>query len=184
MSGPEFASFVAALPERLRAAAARDEVAVGLAAAIAAGEAAWPELRVAREPFAAALGQRLADVEADGLAAGMAGLDHAGLYLAHACVLGDPRALARFDARCCMTSPGSGGSVTIAGGMISPLGPHAPPKAPSPAQKRTPMSERRDRPERRVRRVALIGSRAKSRPRAPKSPKPEVADKRVFMRAA
>lgn len=102
MSGPEFASFVAALPERLRAAAARDEagLAGGLAAAIAAGEAAWPELRVAREPFAAALGQRLADVEADGLAAGLAGLDHAGLYLAHACVLGDPRALARFDARC------------------------------------------------------------------------------------
>ena len=54
MSGPEFASFVAALPERLRAAATRDEagLAGGLAAAIAAGEAAWPELRPrAASPF-------------------------------------------------------------------------------------------------------------------------------------
>jgi len=99
MGGPEFTSFVAALPvgSRVGVDAA---LAGGLAAAIDAGEAAWPELRMAREEFARALGQRLQDVGAGELVAGLAGLDHAGLYLAHACVLGDARALARFDARC------------------------------------------------------------------------------------
>lgn len=100
MRGPEFTSFVAALPVASRGGAEVAGLEAVLLAAIDAGEGAWPELRMGREVFAAALGQRLHDVAVGELAAGLAGLDHAGLYLAHACVQGDARALARFDARC------------------------------------------------------------------------------------
>lgn len=57
-------------------------------------------MTLAPEAFAGALGQRLAGAVAGALAVSLAGLDHAGLYLAHACVLGDSKALARFDAHC------------------------------------------------------------------------------------
>ncbi|MBK7828847.1 hypothetical protein [Nannocystis sp.] len=102
MSGSEYASFLAALAEPLRVAASCEEAALraALTAAIDAGAVAWPELRVARAEFAAALAQRLAWASPGALAAGLATLDHAGLWLAHACVLGDSKALARFDARC------------------------------------------------------------------------------------
>lgn len=100
MSEAEFAGFVAALPEGLRVVAGEPGLRASLVAAIDAGEAAWPDVRIDRAVFAGALAQRLQGVAAGELASGLAGLDHAGLYLAHACVLGDPRALARFDARC------------------------------------------------------------------------------------
>ncbi len=92
-----FAGFVAALAEPLRAAAS-PALAAALTAALADAAAAWPGLDVAADDFAAALARRLpADRPA---LAGLAGLDVAGLYLAHACLRGDARAQARFEARC------------------------------------------------------------------------------------
>lgn len=101
MDGPVYTSFLAALPEGLRVVVGEEAALVaGLAAAIEAGAAAWPEVMLAPAAFAGALGQRLAGAVAGELVAGLAGLDHAGVYLAHACVLGDSKALARFDAHC------------------------------------------------------------------------------------
>ncbi len=101
MDGLAYASFLAALPEGLRVVAGEEAALVaGLAAALEVGAAAWPEVTLAPEAFAGALGQRLAGAVAGELVVSLAGLDHAGLYLAHACVLGDSRALARFDAHC------------------------------------------------------------------------------------
>lgn len=100
LSASEWAAFVAGLSGPA-CTLAGDELDVAVALAIAGAAAAWPELQVAREGFAAALAQRLGPAQdALGYRAALASLDVAGLYLAHACVLGDSKALARFDAVC------------------------------------------------------------------------------------
>lgn len=100
LSASEWAAFVAALPGPANMVA-RDELEPALALAIAGAELAWPQLRVAREGFVTALARRLEPADdAATLRAALASLDVAGLYLAHACVLGDSKALVYFDAGC------------------------------------------------------------------------------------
>jgi RNA polymerase sigma-70 factor (ECF subfamily) len=87
--------FLASLPaERARAAIAPD-LAAALASALEAGRAAWPDLALDPLDFAAHLGAHAPD-GAD-LAAAVAELHAAELYLACACARGEPRALACFD---------------------------------------------------------------------------------------
>jgi RNA polymerase sigma-70 factor (ECF subfamily) len=97
MQDHESERFLAALPGPLDAAVSA-RLGVALTAALDAAEAAWPEIRVARPAFAEALAGRLPP-DVPPLAA-LASLDVAGLYLAHACILGDSKAQARLDARC------------------------------------------------------------------------------------
>jgi RNA polymerase sigma-70 factor (ECF subfamily) len=103
-ASPVWTAFVAALPGPARAAAtAHAGLAAALGQAIGGAEAAWPEFHVAPAQFAAALAPRVVTDDTttpEAMLAALAQLDVAGLYLAHACVLGDARALARFDARC------------------------------------------------------------------------------------
>ena len=102
LSASEWATFVTALS----GAATRDEddgLAAAVAAAIAGAERAWPGLGSVRESFLGALAGRLATtldpaLAEDAVRTALAGLDVDGLYLAHACVLGDRQALAHFDA--------------------------------------------------------------------------------------
>ena len=66
-----------------------------LADAIAAGRVTWPDVPLPDDDFIRHIAACLpADAE---LAAGLAGLHAADLYLACACARGEPRALARFD---------------------------------------------------------------------------------------
>ncbi len=100
LSTSEWAALVATLPG-LVDRVDREAFGVAMAAAIAAAERAWPQLRTPREGFVAALAGRLGEIEdLAALQAGLASLDVAGLYLAHACVLGDRQASIYFDAAC------------------------------------------------------------------------------------
>jgi RNA polymerase sigma-70 factor (ECF subfamily) len=100
LSASEWAAFVAAQPG-LANVAEQGELAAAVAVAVAGAEVAWPQLRAPREGFVAAVAARLEPVEdAAGLRNALASLDVAGLYLAHACVLGDRQALMYFDAGC------------------------------------------------------------------------------------
>jgi RNA polymerase sigma-70 factor (ECF subfamily) len=68
-----------------------------LAPLLAAGRAAWPELALPADAFARYLEQRLAPDQPRPEA--LAGVHVADLYLACACVAGEPRALAAFEKR-------------------------------------------------------------------------------------
>lgn len=97
MQQDESECFLAALPGPLDAVVAT-QLGAALTAAIDRAEAAWPEFRVERPAFAEALAMRLPTDQP--LLAALASLDVVGLFLAHACVLGDSKAQARFDAHC------------------------------------------------------------------------------------
>ena len=74
------------------------ELERAIAAALARGRAAWPQLHVADDTFAAAVRAAVGDA-ADPLAAvGELAIDD--LYLAQACVAGAAAAIAAFDQRC------------------------------------------------------------------------------------
>jgi RNA polymerase sigma-70 factor (ECF subfamily) len=65
--------------------------------ALAQARAAWPGVRLADEPFGAHLGAKLAGSDAPTLAAALAAVQVDDLFLACACLAGDPGALAAFD---------------------------------------------------------------------------------------
>jgi RNA polymerase sigma-70 factor (ECF subfamily) len=90
------APFLTSLPaERRSAAITAAALEAALAAALDAGRAAWPDVALDPLDFAAHLGARVPD--APDLAAAIAELHAADLYLACACARGEPRALACFD---------------------------------------------------------------------------------------
>jgi RNA polymerase sigma-70 factor (ECF subfamily) len=105
MADDLLACFVRALPAP---PADPGGLASALAAALARAEAAWPGVRVAPGRFAAALAERVGDDPRGGLER----LDVAGLYLACACLDGDARAQACFEAHCV---EGLGAALTATG---------------------------------------------------------------------
>lgn len=99
LQGPDrglLARFLDALPpERSGAAIAPGDLEAALVAAVEAGLLAWPEVALDPLVFVAHLAARLPD-EPD-LAAAVGELHAADLYLACACALAEPRALACFN---------------------------------------------------------------------------------------
>jgi RNA polymerase sigma-70 factor (ECF subfamily) len=98
VQGPDrglLARFLAALPPERRAAAHDASLHEALATALEAARAAWPQVALDPLEFAAHLAGRLPD--APDLIDAIGQLHAADLYLACACALGEPRALACFD---------------------------------------------------------------------------------------
>lgn len=79
------------------------EVEARIGSWLATGRAAWPGLQMAEDEFLGYLGERFP--EGEGMALALEGANIADLYLAAACMLGQPRAIAAFERYCLAGMP-------------------------------------------------------------------------------